>query len=246
MLKKALSRYSFDPEVRRSARWRRLHKCAKRDGFQVYRPQLIWPTNEKFQQASATWQAIPGLPDDRRFFLISTAASVRNVEGDSADIGVRFGTSSFFILCGIDAPARRHHMFDSFEGLSEPTPEDNAADKETSWQKGHLLAEEEVTKNNLRMYADRCHYYKGWIPARFAEVKDRKFAFVHIDVDLYQPTRDTLEFFYQRVNPGGVIVCDDYGSALCYGARKAMDEFMADKPESLFQIPTGQALVVKG
>ena len=60
-----------------------------------------------------------------------------------------------------------------------------------------------------------------------------------------QPTRDTLEFFYERVNPGGVIVCDDYGSVLCPGARKAMDELMDDKPESLFHIPTGQSLVVK-
>ena len=102
-----------------------------------------------------------------------------------------------------------------------------------------------MTKKNLRMYEDRCRYYKGWIPARFAEVSDRKFSFVHIDVDLYQPTRDTLDFFYERVSPGGVIVCDDYGSVLCPGARKALDEFMSDKPESLFHIPTGQSLVVK-
>jgi len=245
MLKKALSRYSSDPDVRRSARWRRLHKSAKLDEFQVYRPHLIWPSNEQFRRASAAWKAVPGLPDDRRFFLLSTAASVRNVEGDTADIGVRFGTSSFFILRGIDSSAKQHHMFDSFEGLSEPTSEDSAAGQQTVWRQGHLLAEEEVTKKNLRLYEDRCHYYKGWVPARFPEVRDRQFAFVHIDVDLYQPTRDTLEFFYERVTPGGVIICDDYGSSLCPGARKAMDEFMAGKPESLFHIPTGQSLVVK-
>ena len=33
---------------------------------------------------------------------------------------------------------------------------------------------------------------KGWIPTRFQEVADRHFAFVHIDVDLYEPTRDSL------------------------------------------------------
>jgi hypothetical protein len=245
MLNKALSRYSSNLEVRRHARWRRLHRLAKRDDFQVYRPHLIWPSNDRFRQASVAWKDVPGLPDDRRFFLISTAAAVRNVEGDTADIGVRFGTSSYFILCGIDNAARQHHMFDSFEGLSEPTPEDNGAEQATVWSKGHLLAEEQVTQKNLRMYEDRCRYYKGWIPARFAEVGDRRFALVHIDVDLYQPTRDTLEFFYERVSPGGVIVCDDYGSALCPGARKAMDEFMSDKPESLFHVPTGQSLVVK-
>jgi O-methyltransferase len=80
MLKKVLSRYSSDPDVRRRARWRRLHKSARRDDFQVYRPHLIWLSNEPFSRASATWKAVPGLPDDRRFFLLSTAASVRNVE----------------------------------------------------------------------------------------------------------------------------------------------------------------------
>ncbi len=245
MFKKALSRYSSDPEVRRSSRWRKLQKYAKRNDFQVYRAHLIWLSDEKFRHASKVWKGVPGLPDDRRFFLMSTATSVRDIDGDSADIGVRFGTSSFFILCGIDNPAKQHHMFDSFEGLSEPTQEDSVVGKETVWKNGQLLAEEEVTKNNLRMYADRCRYYKGWIPARFAEVQDKSFAFVHIDVDLYQPTRDTLEFFYERLSTGGAIVCDDYGSGFCNGARKAMDEFMADKPESLIHIPTGQGLVIK-
>lgn len=245
MLKKALSRFSSDPEVRRGARWRRLHKGARRDDFQVYRPHLIWPSNEKFKQASEVWKAIPGLPDDRRFFLLGTAASVRDIDGDTADVGVRFGTSSFFILSGIDNAGKQHHLFDSFEGLSEPTSEDSGVGQQTVWKQGQLLAEEAVTRKNLRMFKDRCHYYKGWVPSRFAEVKDRAFAFVHIDVDLYQPTRDTLEFFYERVSSGGVIVCDDYGSSLCTGARKAIDEFMADKPESLFHIPTGQSLVVK-
>lgn len=245
MLNKVLRRYSSDPDVRRGARWKRMQRQAKKEGLQVYRPHLIWQWNEPFKQATAAWGGVPGLPDDRRFFLISTAASVRHVAGDTADVGVRFGTSSFFILRGIDDPARQHHIFDSFEGLSEPAPEDSGDGRPTVWKKGHLLAEEAVTRKNLHMYEDRCRFYKGWVPTRFPEVEDRKFAFVHIDVDLYEPTRDTIEFFYERVNPGGVIVCDDYGSAQCFGARKALDEFMAGKSESLFHIPTGQSLIVK-
>jgi len=245
MLKGVLKRYASDPEVRRNARWRKVHKHARREDFQLYRANLVWPTSGAFLRANEAWKAVQGLPDDRRFFLLNTAAGVRHVAGDTADIGVRFGTSSFFILSGMDNPAKPHHIFDSFEGLSAPTPEDSSAGQQSVWKKGELLAEEEVTKYNLRMYADRCHFHKGWIPERFAQVHDRKFAFVHIDVDLYQPTRDTLEFFYERVTPGGVIVCDDYGSTLCPGARKAMDEFLADKPETLFHIPTGQALVVR-
>jgi O-methyltransferase len=54
------------------------------------------------------------------------------------------------------------------------------------------------------------HLYKGWIPSRFIEVEDRQFSFVHIDVDLYEPILDSLNFFPKLVK-GGVIVFDDYG-----------------------------------
>ncbi|HXF53348.1 MAG TPA: TylF/MycF/NovP-related O-methyltransferase [Hyphomicrobiaceae bacterium] len=73
----------------------------------------------------------------------------------------------------------------------------------------------------------------------------RDFAVVHIDVDLYQPTRDSLAFFYSRMSPGGFIVCDDYGSALCPGAKRACDEFMADKPEKIIRLTSGQCLIVR-
>ena len=38
--------------------------------------------------------------------------------------------------------------------------------------------------------------YKGWIPDRFEEVSGKRFSFAHIDVDLCEPTRDSLEFFF--------------------------------------------------
>jgi hypothetical protein len=69
--------------------------------------------------------------------------------------------------------------------------------------------------------------HAGWIPDCFSEVVDRSFCFVHIDVDLYEPTLASLEFFGSRMVPGGIIVCDDYGFETCPGARRAGDEFAA-------------------
>jgi hypothetical protein len=88
-------------------------------------------------------------------------------------------------------------------------------------------------------------FHVGWIPHTFAAVEDRRFALVHIDVDLHAPTHDALVFFFERLEPNGIVVCDDYGSAYCPGARKAFDEFFADRPESIIELPTGQALVVR-
>lgn len=238
-----LNQFSPDAYTRRKAAWNVLSRRAKRSGLQVYRPNLVWPDDAAFAETQARWNVM-GMPDDRRFFLFNTAASVRHVEGDSADIGVRFGTSSYFILSGLKAPEKPHHLFDSFEGLSEPTKEDMPDGKTTPWSKGDLSVDESVTRKNLARFAN-CHYYKGWIPERFPDVEGRRFSFVHVDVDLYEPTRDSLAFFYPRVSPRGVIICDDYGFTSCHGARKAVDEFFADKPESIIHVPTGQALIVK-
>ena len=72
-----------------------------------------------------------------------------------------------------------------------------------------------------------------------------KFSFVHIDVDLYEPTHDSLSFFYERLVPGGIIVCDDYGSEACPGAYKACNDFIADKPEEIVHLTGGQGVIVK-
>lgn len=89
-------------------------------------------------------------------------------------------------------------------------------------------------------------FYQGWIPDRFAEVAERQFAFVHVDVDLYEPTRDSVAFFYERLSPGGVFVCDDYGFLTCPGATAAMDEFLEDKPEKVVLLPGGGGFFIKG
>jgi hypothetical protein len=131
------------------------------------------------------------------------------------------------------------HLFDSFEGLSAPLKKDG-----DFWYENALAVSEEEARKNLRSFSN-ARFYKGWIPKRFAEVADRKFAFVHIDVDIYEPTRDSLAFFYPRLQSGALLVCDDYGFAVCPGATQAMDEFFADKPERIVHLPTGQGLIIK-
>jgi hypothetical protein len=134
---------------------------------------------------------------------------------------------------------RKIHLFDSFEGLSKPGEKDG-----TFWSTGGLSADESKARQNLAGFSNAA-FYRGWIPERFPEVGDRSFALVHIDVDLYQPTLDSLAFFYPRMVKGGLIICDDYGFTTCPGAREAMDSFFGHMPELVVHLPTGQGLVLK-
>ena len=88
--------------------------------------------------------------------------------------------------------------------------------------------------------------YKGWIPDRFEEVSGKKFSFAHIDVDLYEPTRDSLEFFFPRLVEGGSIVVDDYGMSQFPGCKKAVDEFLNRNECKLFyEMPAGGCFMMK-
>ena len=214
-------------------------------GFRLYNKNLRWLHDQEYLTVWGRFSESNHKIHERRFTLYNLAKIVRSLPGDSVECGVYHGAGSFLILSALEGDGV-HHIFDSFEGLSQPESEDvPAASRTQAWAMNDLSVAEEVVLRNLNVYARRVKLYKGWIPERFADVEKCRFRFVHIDVDLYQPTKDALEFFYQRMVRGGVIVCDDFGFDTCPGAYKAFVEFLADKQESVIHLTTGTGFVVK-
>jgi len=233
-------------KARYEARFGLLHELAVRWGFALYTFNLAWLEDQEFLRAWGSFPARDVRIHDRKFILHSLAKSVAGLEGHTAECGVFTGGSSYLICDAMSRPGREHHVFDSFEGLSKPDAEDEPRDPRAFVWKEHDLAQGvDVVRRNLERFPN-VQLHQGWIPERFHEVKDLRFAFVHVDVDLYQPTRDALAFFYDRMVPGGVLLCDDYGSTACPGAKKAFDELIQGKPErSVVHLTTGQGFVVK-
>ena len=174
---------------------------------------------------------------DRIWALSKFAEAVAEIEGDTADCGVFEGLSSYVICRALAGTRRRHHVFDSFEGLSEPGTNDGS-----HWTEHALSAAQDVVQRNLAEFSF-VDYHAGWIPDRFEDVADIQFALVHVDVDLYQPTRDTVAFFDRRMVEGGFMVLDDHGFAVCPGARQAALEVLRQRERTLIELPTGQAFV---
>jgi len=176
---------------------------------------------------------------DRKYFLNQTLRLLTAVPGDLVECGVYNGSSAYLMCQFARSQGRRVYLFDSCQGLSEPSTVDGSY-----WVKGAMSMAENEIHRNLEKF--KCYtLLRGWIPERFSEVEDRQFCFVHIDVDLYQPTLDSLSFFYARMNPRGIMLFDDYGFRSCPGARRAIDEFLENKPENVVLVPTGQAFVIR-
>ncbi len=176
---------------------------------------------------------------DRKYTLNQLLKLALPLAGDMAECGAYKGMSAYLMCQALQSTGRLVHLFDSFEGLPAPSKWDG-----DYWTSGALRIPESTLRETLKEF-DNYRVYAGWIPERFAEAQERHFCFIHIDVDLYQPTLDSLEFFYPRMCTGGIILMDDYGFTTCPGAKRAADGFFTDKTEPIIMLTTGQALVIK-
>ena len=177
----------------------------------------------------------------------------KGITGSVAECGCWKGHSSY-IIAEILAEYNyegKFSIFDSFEmGLSDKHEKDinirHKLSEEDIKKEKKLFASKESDLHKVLKPYDFYKIYKGWIPDRFNEVEEEEFIFVHLDVDLYQPTLDSLEFFYPRLKKGGVIVLDDYGYTQFPGAKKCVDEFLNRNECALFFAgSTGGCFIVK-
>jgi O-methyltransferase len=228
-----------NPRARAEWRWTVLRKVTKLliPHYRLIWPQMAWWNDERFNDFLRRFNEYDGYNSDRRWVISQLVKLVQSIPGDTAECGVLEGSSSYLISRAL--PQKTHFMFDSFEGCSAPSGHDNGFFDENS-----LTVDVGTVKEKLKDCPNAV-CLKGWIPDRFPEIADRRFAFVHIDVQQEQPTFDSLAFFYPRMQTGGIIVFDDYGFTTCPGARYAIDIFMKDKPEPIIELPTGNAFLVR-
>src|SRR5262245_54707709 len=160
------------------------------------------------------------------------------VAGDVVECGCARGLSSMELCLAIgrERPAwcgEGFHVFDSFEGLSEPQAEDldaggmdavEARRVGSMMHRGNMAFPLDLLRATFAPVYPEVAFHPGWIPASFDGLPERRYRFVHVDVDLYQPTLAAFEYFFPRLEAGGAIVTDDYNWP---GGRKAVDQFCA-------------------
>jgi len=185
--------------------------------------------------------------------LIATFKAVkdiekREVEGCLVECGVARGGSAILMLWtsmlyrDLWLDEREAWLFDSFEGLPEPTTEDGVLRKpqgkdKSSWDlaKGYCLGTQEEVEdllfNQFEFDRDRVHLVKGWFQDTLPEYREKvgDIAVLRIDGDWYESTRCCLENLYDNVVDGGYVIIDDYALA---GCRRAVDEFFSRRDEN--------------
>ena len=215
------------------------------------------PCDPDFDRAYRRALAATGTPPyplrrrSRFHTLCRLLEEVLPLEGEVAECGCFRGLSSHLILSRLKRaqPAYTgagYHVFDSFEGLSEPsladavTGDSPAAERvRRMCKQGWFAAPLDEVKRALAAFPE-VQFHPGWIPQSFANLPERRFRFVHLDLDLHDPTLAALEYFFPRLVHGAIVVCDDYSWP---GERKAVEDFCVRRQLAIETTPHGQAVL---
>ena len=190
-----------------------------------------------------------------RLDLVQYFLATLPVPGARAECGVYRGATAL-LLCHAwrsRQPGFRgddFYLIDSFSGTSASSTHDlipvRAADGMTRMEPFFPAGKTDTTAALVRgFFGDfpQVQICAGWIPQVFATLPERDWAYVHLDLTLYEPTLASLEYFYPRLNPGGVILCD--GSIFCPGAQTAWVEFCTRHDIPFVSLGHRESVIIK-
>ena len=178
---------------------------------------------------------------EQRINIFHLASSVLfyEVPGGFVELGCHEGQTAVLlqnIIRHYDK-SRELHVYDSFEGL----PAIQSEDGDTPFSAGQMATTEDTLLANFKragLVPPVIH--PGWFEDTLSTQLPEPIAFAHLDGDLYESVRVSLEHVYPKLSKGSVCLIDDYADLavlesveMCPGVKRACDEFLQDKPESV-------------
>jgi O-methyltransferase len=171
----------------------------------------------------------------------------RSVPGAFAECGVWRGGSVLVMilkLLDLGVTERDIFLYDTFEGMTEPTAHDTSAfatpaleEWEAARESGRrawtdLFGEDRFGFEQVQDLLvrtgypkERLHFVAGRVEDTIPAAAPDSLALLRLDTDWYESTRHELEHLYPRLSPAGVLIIDDYGH--WEGCRRAVDEYFA-------------------
>jgi len=184
-----------------------------------------------------------------------------NIQGDFVECGVWKGGSIMVILkmlIDLEVWDRNVYLYDTFEGMTEPTSEDvysesgklamkeynktKNSDGLSNWNNSSI---DEVKRNiTIIGYNSKyIHFIKGKVEDTLPANAPDKIALLRLDTDWYESTKHELETLYPKLSDKGILIIDDYG--YWKGAKKAVDEYFKGNQIFLMRIDSTARIAIK-
>jgi O-methyltransferase len=174
--------------------------------------------------------------------LVAEAAKLQ--QGDLLEVGVwRGGTGALIAAQSAQRMASSQvFLCDTFTGVVKTGAQD------TIYKNGmHADTSIEIVQQLLaRLGLGNAVVLQGIFPEQTAErIQDRRFRFCHIDVDVYESSKDICEWLWPRLVSGGVVVFDDYGMRGTEGVQRFVNQWRVRDDLNFVYNLNGHAIFIK-
>jgi hypothetical protein len=184
--------------------------------------------------------------------LWAAAASLR-VPGDFVECGVNAGFISSAIMQRLqwNSVGRRFYLIDTFAGpvFEQYSPQEiergRLAAAKAAVHAGAYVTDLARVRSNFSEWPSAV-VVQGSVPEILPSLDIGAVAFLHIDLNCAYPERAALEFFWEHLSPGALVLLDDYAYADYDAQMHAMDEAAQILGAEILSLPTGQGLIIKG
>ncbi len=171
------------------------------------------------------------------------ANNVKNIPGDYIECGTNTGMYARMIAdyIEIDTTDKNMYLIDTYEGLSESYSSEREMErsKQMGYHKENIFEKVNQTFSEFK----NIEVVKGVVPDILKRFDNNKFCYVSIDMNSVYPEVSALEYFWDKISIGGVVILDDH--ALDEKQGLAHIKFAKSKNSSILCLPTGQGLIIK-
>ncbi len=181
----------------------------------------------------------------RCYELWQLVAQAMKTPGDLLEVGVWRGGTGAIIAAQAARRNRKRcvYLADTFTGVVK------AGSRDRYYRGGEHAntSVEHVGRVLNTLELDNTRVLAGVFPDETAEqvAAEDGLCFCHIDVDVYEGAKDVTEWVLPRLNPGGIIVYDDYGFYGCEGVTEFVNGIMDKTGLVLVHNLNGHAVIVK-
>ncbi|MEI7740988.1 MAG: TylF/MycF/NovP-related O-methyltransferase [bacterium] len=180
------------------------------------------------------------------------ARHCQHIPGDFIECGVNAGFMSSAIMEYINWNGLNKTFFllDTFKGIDENhVTAKELAEGILKKNKDLLLSHFYITdikkvKENFSEWKNH-EIIVGSIPETLSRVNTRQVAFMHIDMNCAQPELSSIQYFWDKLSDGAMVIFDDYAYRGYEQQKYALERFAEDKNVLIVSLPTGQGLLIK-
>jgi O-methyltransferase len=165
--------------------------------------------------------------------------------GDFVECGTNTGIMSLAVCKYLDFNAieKKFYLFDTFKGIPVDQISEEEAQRGRALENAYYFDCFEIAKTNFSPFPG-ARLIKGRVPESLGTVDIQRVCYLMLDMNIAKPEVAALDFFWDKLVPGAVVLMDDYGW-LAYGAqKKALDGFVEKRGSKILTLPTGQGLLI--